>query len=156
MMCAMSENDTDTFEDLLYKTYGEHPITYADTYMEDNKDMKPLETVLTHTDDLCSNQSLDYVFQYSMKKQNDQNQVPPEKTKRRLNVMDGSAKVEKFFVEDCKFTQLSDHYGVMVSLDYTEEISLSPTEITTEKIEKKEKITHAGSVHHVELTIGLE
>jgi len=30
--------------------------------MSDTEEMKPLETVLTHKDDLCSNQSLDYIF----------------------------------------------------------------------------------------------
>lgn len=30
--------------------------------MADNEEMKPLEIVLTDKDDLCSNQSLDYIF----------------------------------------------------------------------------------------------
>lgn len=36
----------------------------------------------------------------------------------KLRVIDGSAKVEKFFVNDKGFTQMSDHYGCSVTLEY--------------------------------------
>lgn len=42
-------------------------MTYADSYSDDSNEMKPLEVVLTHKDDLCSNQSLDYIFKLSPK-----------------------------------------------------------------------------------------
>ena len=35
---------------------------------------------------------------------------------QRLVVVDESTVVEKFFVKDQEFTQLSDHYGVKVTL----------------------------------------
>lgn len=41
--------------------------------------------------------------------------MPREK---RLRVVEGSAKVEKFFVGSREFTQLSDHYGSSVVLEY--------------------------------------
>jgi len=47
--------------------------------------------------------------------------------------MDKSAKIEKFLVADYEFTQLSDHYGAMVSLEYFED-----PEISCKKKEKHE------------------
>jgi endonuclease/exonuclease/phosphatase family metal-dependent hydrolase len=150
MMCILSDNHNDSIEDLLLKTYGEHPITYGDTYIDDNKEMKPLETVLTLNDDLCSNQSLDYIFLYTPRVSKDQVNPEQPSTKRRLNVLDGSARVEKFFLEDFEFTQISDHYGVMVSLEYTEEVRAKPV--------KKQKEKHVLSVqqHQHEVVIRLE
>jgi endonuclease/exonuclease/phosphatase family metal-dependent hydrolase len=152
MMCILSDNHNDSLEDLLHKTYGEHPITYGDTYMDDNKEMKPIETVLTLPDDLCSNQSLDYIFQYTPRAQKPKDQVNPDEqsTKRKLNVVEASARVEKFFVEDCEFNQLSDHYGVMVSLEYSEKVVESPV--------KKLKEKHVDTIlqHQHEVVIRIE
>lgn len=123
MLCMLSDNHNDEIEDLLLKTYGEHPITYGDSYVDDNKELKPLETILTLPEDHCSNQSLDYIFLFNPKslyKKGDDVEDQPFIKQRKLKVIDGSARVEKFFIEDCEFTQLSDHYGVMVSLEYTE------------------------------------
>lgn len=41
-----------------------------------------------------------------------------EKVKSKLSVKEGSAKVRKFFVDGHNFTQLSDHYGVKVTLNF--------------------------------------
>jgi len=149
MMCVLSDNHNDSLEDLLLKTYGDHPITYGDTYIDDNKEIKPLETKLTLSDDLCSNQSLDYIFLYTPRPTN---QVKPDTqpTKKKLNILEGSAKVEKFFLEDFEFTQISDHYGVMVSLEYTEEVSEKPVK------KLKEKHTETIQQHQHEVVIRLE
>jgi hypothetical protein len=123
MTCYLSDNFKDELEDLLFQTYGEHPVTYADSFMPDSGDMKPLETVLTHKDDLCSNQSLDYIFRLHPKslaktKHNDLEEGQLFQKQGKLHISEGSAKVEKFFVDSCDFTQLSDHYGSTVTLEY--------------------------------------
>jgi endonuclease/exonuclease/phosphatase family metal-dependent hydrolase len=150
MMCILSDNHNDSIEDLLLKTYGEHPITYGDTYVDDNKEMMPHETVLTLKDDLCSNQSLDYIFLYTPKMPKDQVNPEAQLTKRKLNVLEGSARVEKFFLEDFEFTQISDHYGVMVCLEYSEELQAKPV--------KKQKEKHVETIqqHQLEVVIRLE
>jgi len=123
MVCYLSDNFKDEIEDLLFKKYGEHPITYADSYMDD-KGFKPAETVLTHKDDLCSNQSLDYIFRLypkrllSTKGVRDLEDNQPSQKQSNLRIPEGSARVEKFFIDGCDFTQLSDHYGTMVTLEY--------------------------------------
>ncbi|KAL4503900.1 hypothetical protein ABPG72_022530 [Tetrahymena utriculariae] len=42
---------------------GKPPITFADVYKDQNGQIQPLETALTHKSDLKSQQSLDYIFQ---------------------------------------------------------------------------------------------
>jgi len=144
-MCVLSDNHEDTFEDLLLKTYGEHPITYGDTYVDDNKEMKPFETVLTLKDDLCSNQSLDYVFLYTPRMNKDQVNPEEQTTNRKLHIVEGSARVEKFFLEDFEFTQISDHYGVMVSLEYSEELIAKPV--------KTQKTKHVDTVQQLQYEV---
>jgi len=123
MVCYLSKNCKEGIEDLLLNTYGEHPITYADSYCGEDEQAKPLETVLTHKDDLCSNQSLDYIFRLypkqllGAKKIRDLENQPMQK-QSNLRIPEGSARVEKFFIDGCDFTQLSDHYGTMVTLEY--------------------------------------
>jgi len=134
MTCVLSDNYKDDIKDLLLTTYGEHPITYGDSFM-DNNEMKPFETVLTLKDDHCSNQSLDYIFQFtprSLFSNNDDKK--PLLNKQRLAVIDKTARVEKFLTADHAFTQLSDHYGVMVALEYCD-----VTEDYPETKEKKKK-----------------
>jgi hypothetical protein len=124
MTCFLSDNNKDVLEDLLLGRYREHPITYADSQADDDsEDLKPLETVLTHKDDLCSNQSLDYIFRLHPKslvknKRGDIEEGGLLSKQGKLQIIDGSAKVEKFFVDNCDFTQLSDHYGTSVTLEY--------------------------------------
>jgi len=118
MTCYLSDNFNDDLEDLLFQTYGEHPITYAES-----NNGKPMETVLTDKDDLCSNQSLDYIFKLNLKnfdktRDGDLEEGGISPKKRKLRIQEGSAKVAKFFVESLEFTQLSDHYGSMVTLEY--------------------------------------
>jgi len=134
MLCVLSDNYKDDIQDLLLATYGEHPTTYGDSYMDHYNQMRPLETVLTDRDDLCSNQSLDYIFQLTPKSlftEEFEKKLPLKKS--RLQIMDQSARVEKFFVEDQQFSQLSDHYGVMVSLEYSEGSDLSIVKQKSEK-----------------------
>jgi len=123
MKCFLSKNGKDDLDDLLFQSYNEHPITYADTFMHEDEGMKPLETALT-AKDLCSNQSLDYIFRLNPKTlKNREAGVELEENKpfqkpSKLHIQEGSARVEKFFVDACEFTQLSDHYGSTVTLEY--------------------------------------
>jgi len=149
MLCYLSDNNKDGIEDLLMETYKEHPITYADSYIADTQEMKPLETVLTHTDDLCSNQSLDYIFRINPKslfkrKKSDIENQPAQQQKQqmcRLSIPSGNARVEKFFVDGLDFSQLSDHYGSIVTLEY----DLSKSEIL--EMSEKERIKAFGPRH---------
>jgi len=50
------------------------------------------------------------------------------RAKQELSVIKGSATVERFLIDGHKFSQLSDHYGVKVTLQYTESTSDSDKE----------------------------
>lgn len=138
MMCYLSDNFRDGLVDLIYtpndQDYSdgehpnqeaqqkEHPITYADSIMNENGDLVPKETVLTHKDDLCSNQSLDYIFHLNpkalLKKLGCSEKGEGANREGKLQIVKGSAKVEPFMIGSKTFTQLSDHYGISVRLKY--------------------------------------
>jgi len=121
LLSYLSDDHKDEIEDLLLTDLGEHPITFGDCYVGENNVRKPLETVLTSKHSLCTEQSLDYIFKYvprSLLEDNSTSWDSKPSTNDRLTVMKGSAKVEKFLVHGHTFDQLSDHYGVKVTLEY--------------------------------------
>jgi len=126
LISCLSENRPEQIEDLLYKKHKEHPITYGDFYVNDRKEIKPIETVLTHPACLCANESLDYIFKYTPDLPNKSLSLPKNKqyAKSGLSVIEESATVEKFLIHGHDFEQLSDHYGVKVTLQYTKGLSL--------------------------------
>ena len=97
-----------------------------------------METVLTGKGGQCTLQSLDYIFKYTPKTLSryydnmkvlfwfldhyNQRKGLSEGAASKLSVVEGSASVEKFLIEGHPFKQLSDHYGVKVSLQYSEKI----------------------------------
>lgn len=117
MLCMLSEGYQDGIQDLLLRSNGKHVVTYAESCKHSNG---PLETVLTAKEDLCSNQGLDYIFEFnptSIISKKGLSPLGPNKN-QRLSVVENSAKVMEFFVKDQAFSQLSDHYGVTVTLEY--------------------------------------
>jgi|UniRef100_A0A6C0CZF9 exonuclease III len=93
MMKILSFDNNYNYIDLLkYDNNGIHPVTYGD-----------IENVLTHSDDLYSKQSIDYILE-----------IKPLSYShtRSINVIPGSCTVEKMLVKNRQFSQLSDHYGV--------------------------------------------
>jgi len=61
---------------------------------------------------------------------------------RKLRVVEESAKVEKFLVAGRDFTQLSDHYGASITLEYNKNGSQRP-EGEGQKT-PKERTSHAS------------
>jgi len=90
-------------KDQLKEQYGFHPCTYADVIEQDSK-VVPRETVLTHTADHCTEESIDYII--SIQKKNI--------TNSSLSIQE--SKVKEFFVDDLPVTQLSDHYALSLNL----------------------------------------
>jgi len=119
LLSFLSDNHEDEIEDLLFKDLGEHPITFGDSVYVNDNEVLPLETVLTTKKDLGSNQSLDYMFRFTPKTLA-QEPVTPNTIKspsgNKLSIVDGTARVEKFLVAGHVFDQLSDHYGVQVTV----------------------------------------
>jgi len=124
MTCFISDNNKDELDDLLLQNHGEHPITYAESKINETDEPVPLETVLTHKDDHCSNQSLDFIFRlnprsiFNTSSQRDLEEGDNYLRQNKLRVAKKSAKIQKFFISGHTFTQLSDHYGATVTLEY--------------------------------------
>lgn len=71
---------------------------------------KPRDYVLTSRADVGKRQRLDYIF-YATRT----NEAAPTSFEMQIR----SAQVQPFFVEHKLFTQLSDHYAVIASLQIT-------------------------------------
>jgi len=130
MICTLSENGKDTLLDHLMESYGEHPVTFgASEYDKSANSHVPLEVVLTCKDDLCSNQSLDYIFELKPIRFREKAPVTsPElqsENTGELKVKEKSAFVENFAIEGYLFKQLSDHFGVSILLEYSDTLELS-------------------------------
>jgi len=131
---CLSNDNQDELHDLLCNNHdNEHPTTFGDFVLGENGKPKALETTLTGAVSQCSSESLDYIFRYipNLPLKNDKLGIMGLKprAKQELSIVEESASVEKFFIEGHKFTQLSDHYGVKVTLQYTESSSNSADEL---------------------------
>lgn len=84
-----------------------------------------METILTHTEDLGSMQSLDYIFECFY----DEEIINENPENEKITMDKESINVEKFLLKDMKidcnydqfkrrYTQLSDHYGISCGLIY--------------------------------------
>jgi len=124
VLVSILTNDlTDNIEELLLNKFKEHPATFGDFYIDEHNNIRPYETVLTYTGGQTSSRRLDYIFHFSPKihpkSQQDlgtEDETPNPKSK--LSIRKESADIDKLLVQGKKFTQLSDHYGVQITLHY--------------------------------------
>jgi len=91
--------------DVLYKRFGEHPITFGD--VTDTKSMTPAETVLTSEEGLATCGSIDYIFSLDVA---DASQDVSPDFKEFATIDISSSRIEKFLVEGEPYTQLSGMY----------------------------------------------
>eukprot|EP01102_Stenamoeba_stenopodia_P000697 TRINITY_DN10647_c0_g1_i1.p1 TRINITY_DN10647_c0_g1~~TRINITY_DN10647_c0_g1_i1.p1 ORF type:complete len:425 (+),score=88.98 TRINITY_DN10647_c0_g1_i1:103-1377(+) len=140
-MLSIFQSPDHTICDLLKVHQGGQPVTFGDVFVDSYTDqVKPRETKLTHPEDLCTQQRLDYIFlieslrggeteaddsesfvelQRQMRQEGYTSVgVTPKKKKKYFAVKPYSTKVTPFFVGGMPFTQLSDHYGVETTIVY--------------------------------------
>ncbi|EAR86064.2 endonuclease/exonuclease/phosphatase family protein (macronuclear) [Tetrahymena thermophila SB210] len=139
----LSDFESIEFIDTLRRKFkGESPITYADTYIDrETQQELPMEEALTIKEDLLQKSCLDYIIQLKIpieakevqennnnnnnNNENEEDDIEEFKMKKS-NAQSQSGFVfdyeqvflEKFFVKNQPFTQLSDHYGVYTTLRY--------------------------------------
>lgn len=105
MKSILSDDNNDELEDIFLKKYGKHPGTFASIYGGGGS------------------RSLDYIFKLTPKnmlKHLEEQEVEKTEKEGNLRVIAESAEVQKFAVTGFPFKQLSDHYGLMVSLEYAQ------------------------------------
>lgn len=122
LVSCLSDDHQDEIVDLVYNKFKEHPATFGEYVIDVHQEKRPLERVLTHPEYQCSSECLDYIFKYTPRPDNSSSIVQlvrKQNAKAELAVKDDSAKIAKFFVHGHDFDQLSDHYGIEVSLQYT-------------------------------------
>ena len=106
--------------DLMLKKYNEHLYTFG------NNDKLEYDHVLTGKVDLNSKQTLDYIWEiipdYNLNiykkyfKSNNQIENLKNDNNEIIEVLYDSFTVEKFLVQNRKYQQLSDHFGLSVEL----------------------------------------
>ena len=113
LISCLSDFGKDKIVDLKGKNEdGTHPITFGDTFINSDGVEVPKETTLTAKYDLSSKKSIDYAFQL----------LPLGK---ECPGFKANCKIEPFFLrkgEHEKLTQLSDHYGLEIDIQFTENI----------------------------------
>jgi hypothetical protein len=64
---------------------------------------------------------LDYIFEFKVNV--DRMNSLGAGNKARLTPIKDSTQVEKFFIKERPYTQLSDHYGISTILEYSEDLT---------------------------------
>ena len=91
------------------------PCTFGDTYIDNTGVEVPLDTVLTTESEQRTSLMLDYIL--LLKPLEEPDQMKDDLTPR-LRLKEGSAAIEKFMAKPGRpYTQLSDHYGVSVTIE---------------------------------------
>ena len=93
-----------------FKDHQFYPVTMGNYYLDDEGNKIPMEAVITAEDERLDYLSLDHVYELH---------TMGEEDKKWLRIVPGSTKVEEFFVKNQNFTQLSDHYGLSLEIEYT-------------------------------------
>lgn len=92
-----------------FRDHRRYPVTLGNCTVDERGVRVPLERVITAEDERLDQASLDHVYELHVRDLDD---------RARLSVVPGSARVEEFFVDGQPFTQLSDHYGLSLQLQY--------------------------------------
>ena len=109
---VLSKDSKDKLVDIAFEAYGTHPVTFGDVeHHEEDHKRRPREVYLTNPDEFMSEQSLDYIFHLT----------PFFDFACRIPFKIKDCKVNEFFTEHEKFTQLSDHYGIEATILLDEE-----------------------------------
>ena len=136
-------------ENVYYGHHGKFPVTYGEVcHLTGYSD-----SVLTHKEDVGVMQNLDYIFQIqpsfaneTVITENNELSDKKENLNKHIKIKDKSAMIEKLLIRELEldkkprqFSQLSDHYGISISLIVNEQgntydnndNSMSNTMITT-------------------------
>lgn len=97
--------------DIMFEKYNAHPITVGDKSEDEKGNLQPRDLVLTYDPHNSVPKSIDYIFLLDPI-------VPGKQQDSTLSssVLYEHSYVENFFVLDKPFTQLSDHYGLVITV----------------------------------------
>jgi hypothetical protein len=111
-------------DDLQIEILNDHLVTYGESETNRNtNEIQTKERALTHPIDQMSQQGLDYVMVANYYNEKDQERDENEKGGSYLKQNNSNIRISKlerqeFYVKDKKYTQLSDHLGIEVSLSF--------------------------------------
>ena len=115
-------NRTFELDNVYHRHHAEFPVTFGDSKLDENGHKVPVETYLTDECEYLDEMCLDYIFQITPCQPDaadcSRPKRQPEPQQPRIQIIEGSARVEKFEhrIEDTPITHLSDHYGLSIRL----------------------------------------
>lgn len=92
-----------------FNDHNYYPITVGDYKEDDNGNKIPIENIITVKELQLVKSNPDHVYELK---------VSGHEDRSKLWIKPKSTKVEEFFVKDHAFTQLSDHFGLSLQLEY--------------------------------------
>ncbi|KAI9274185.1 Endonuclease/exonuclease/phosphatase [Sporodiniella umbellata] len=102
----------ENMKDLVYESFGYHPVTFGDYKKSDTETLVPAETVLTNSDQWMTVQSIDRLFWID---RNTSLLTPLRPAIEKFWVAENTEMSQKE-KKDTKFTQISDHYGLSCNI----------------------------------------
>ena len=103
----------DYFQRLENTAWIQMPCTFGDTYISNAGVEVPLETVLTADFEQRTRLLLDYILQFEPLVETNEHAEAS-----KLRIKEGSTEIQKFMAKPGRpYTQLSDHYGVSITLE---------------------------------------
>lgn len=106
------EYDNNVFK-LTHTFFNDHkfyPVTLGNYYVDETGKKVPMESIITCESERLDRLSLDHIYEIHVNEKEDRDD---------LRIVPNSTKVEEFFVKGQPFTQLSDHYGLSLELEYS-------------------------------------
>ena len=94
---------------VFYKQHGHYPTTVGDYEEDDDGNRIPIETIITAKELQLVKSNPDHIYELKVKGKDDRS---------KLRILPRSATVEKFLVHNQLFTQLSDHFGLSLKIEY--------------------------------------
>lgn len=92
-----------------FRDHQFYPVTLGNYTLDEKGNKIPMESVITAEDERLDHLNLDHIFEVHVK---------GKECNNKLWVRPKSSKVEEFFVKNQPFTQLSDHYGLSLEIEY--------------------------------------
>lgn len=91
--------------------HGYYPVTLGKYKIDEEGNKVPLENIITDESERLDSSNLDHIFEVHVEGK--------DKAYEKINIKPQSCKVEEFFVKSPYVTQLSDHYGLSLELEFS-------------------------------------
>ena len=105
------KNKSFSLTHVFHQQHGYYPVTLGKYEVDEQGNKVPLENIITMEDERMDSSNLDHIFEVHVAEETSKNQ--------NIRIKPQSCQVEEFFVKSPYVTQLSDHYGLSLEIEYS-------------------------------------